>query len=39
MVKSVGVFFGAGVVMMGTIGVTTLQPWGLVDLELPLHPR
>jgi hypothetical protein len=39
MVWSAEVFSGAGVVVMGAIGVTTLHPWGSRDLELPQHLR
>jgi hypothetical protein len=39
MVRSTGVPFGGGVVVMGTLGVTTLQSRGPGELELPLHPR
>jgi hypothetical protein len=39
MVRSVIVFSGGGLVMMGAVGVTTLHPRGSGNLELPLQPR
>jgi hypothetical protein len=39
MVRSAGVFSGAGVVMMGTVGVTMLHPCRLGDPELPSPPK
>jgi hypothetical protein len=39
MVRSAGVFSGGGVVMMGTIRVTTLHLQGLGDLGLPPSPE
>jgi hypothetical protein len=35
MVWRVRVFFSAGVVVMGSVGVTTLRPRGMEDPELP----
>jgi hypothetical protein len=39
MVMSASVFSIASVVVMGTIGVTMLHPWGPGDLELPPVPE
>jgi hypothetical protein len=39
MVRSVGVFFGGGVVAMGTVGVTMLHPQGSRNLKLPSPPE
>jgi hypothetical protein len=38
MVWRIGVFSGAGVVMMGSVEVTTLHPRGPADPKLPLVP-
>jgi hypothetical protein len=39
MVKSTRVLFGDGVVVMGTVWVTTLHPQGLGNPELPPSAR
>jgi hypothetical protein len=39
MVRSAGVFSSGGVVVMGTVGVTMLHPWGPGDPELPPSPE
>jgi hypothetical protein len=36
MVRSARVFSNGGLVVMGTVGVTTLHPRGMGKLELPL---
>jgi hypothetical protein len=39
MVRNAGVFFGDGEVVIMTIGVTTLHPWGSGSPELPPLPE